>query len=275
MYEIDYPLDIGLLKCYSSLCKDYYDVRHVFNSWEDRATNVNRSLSSNLATTADFAIDDDDQQDEGIHIPIPPIPPIIKPPVSKPVQAELESKLLEKFVHVFEVASVVSILFISLSSLCSFGLLIDVLLRCFDCNQPSADLPLLTRRKDNLILFTGLFLLFLSTVSYIKLTYRDLNGGHYVYGIWMLTYTCMLGLICALVSAIISMDDAVSHRDGGYRYEPVLSNSRSNNNRGPVLSNAVSNGRRREESAFESDDQIEMAAAPSVTTHYQYQASQV
>jgi len=249
-----------LLKCYSSVCKDYYDIRHVLNSWEDYAANTSRSLSDlSLAPARD---DDQQSEDGGIHIPI------IRPPIKKPVEPDLESKLLKKFVHVFELASIVSIAFILLSSLCALSLLCMVLLRCCNCDQASADLPLLTRRKDNMILFVALFLLFLSTVSYIKITYRDLNGGNYVYGIWILTYTCMLGLICALISAIISMDEAASHRDG-YRYELVMSsnnNSISNSSINPIV-----NGRRQDSEAENEDDQIELAAAPP----YQYQASQV
>lgn len=119
--------------------------------------------------------------------------------------------MIQKFIHVFELASVVAIVFISSSAALSTGLLIVTIVRMVKADENAIDSFLLTRQKDNLTLFAALFLLFLSTVSYILITYRNLNGGHYVYGIWALTYTCMLGLICALISAIISMDDAVQH----------------------------------------------------------------
>lgn len=138
-----------------------------------------------------------------------------------------------------------------------------------------------------MILFAALFLLFLSTIFYIRLTYYSLNGGHYVYGIWILTYAIMLGLICALISAIVSMDEdenhAASHRNYRNGYELVSgSNSHSYNDddgntecNAAAKSNNGSISRQRKKKLtisqnVDEGDQIELAPAPS---HYQYQAT--
>ena len=56
----------------------------------------------------------------------------------------------------------------------------------------------------NLLLVMALFYIFVATIAYMVLTCKALRGGSYVDGVWMSAYCCIAGLICCLISAILT-----------------------------------------------------------------------
>jgi hypothetical protein len=90
----------------------------------------------------------------------------------------------------------------------------------------------------NLLLVVALFFIFLATMVYMVLTCKALRGGSYVDGVWMCAYCCIAGLICCLISAILTdslqrelgLSDYESHFGadaGSMGYETVIDEDES------------------------------------------------
>lgn len=206
LYEIDYPVDIGLVRCFSNICKEYFDLRewlrHRFSS-SSSAKSFMQSASLNHDRY-------EDSEDFPIHVP--KIPP-------NNILPTIEKEFVENFLLPFETASKVSICFFGIAAVTFLALMIRVIYllcispRLYPGVRLQRSTQFMRKRSLNIIFVGGLFSLFAGTVAYLLLTYKHLNGGYYSDGVWLMTYTVIGGLICALAAATLLLDESTRNNE--------------------------------------------------------------
>jgi hypothetical protein len=197
LYKMEYPLDIGLLKCFSDICKEYYNLKKEENKEKEKE----KEEGKNSAKTSEI----DSKTSNKINF----IPPKIKLPKYNP---KSEEKYINQYAHPFETAAKTTLILLFIGDLTMLivagSTLYYFIVYSFTRSNRGGlqSIPIATYQKMHIGLIAGLFCLFCGLIAYISLTYKELHGGHYIDGLWIVTYACMGGLICALIAGIMLME---------------------------------------------------------------------
>jgi hypothetical protein len=220
LYQINVPMDIGLLKCYSNICKKFPEIEnylfddnipifklsalYYYNRTEllhqDNFTFFGGDIPSILERIDPALLTNDDPSDlsddlnsistDKLHFN-PKNP-------SSPHSSEFERESLRHFLIPFKRASIATILWLSLTFfLSSFLLLVVFFESCL------VSFALLSNNLKNILLLVITFSLFVALLFYLCLSYGCLHNGSYVDGVWILAYTTVLGLLACLLLNIL------------------------------------------------------------------------
>jgi hypothetical protein len=178
------PVEIGLTKCFGELCRKHHELNHFLAP----KTHPNLLPSSIPAPVAKA-----DNTKESIFGKL--IPKKVRSGVGGEVKAEEHS--LRTFLLPFKIAAIVMILCMSIATFINLMLILIILHKIL----PSfVEVSMLSQ---NMLLVAAVAAMFLGTMLYLLLTCSHLNGGHYVDGVWITCYACLVGLCCSVASAIM------------------------------------------------------------------------
>jgi hypothetical protein len=136
----------------------------------------------------------------------PKIPPIKPPDVKR-----LMKTAIQRIEKPYKIASTFTIPFLIASvSLCTMLIVVSFyMLFAYQTFVWTNQLPLLL--LSMLFNTIGLFM-------YVSLTFRHINGGEYIQGIWLISYSTMGGLIFCLLSMIVKDRVRTTTR---FEYQPI------------------------------------------------------
>jgi len=180
-YDIHVFLDVGLLQCFSEICKKYSEVEYFLEIKLPRYNQYENITSSIMGSSLDEA----NAINSNLGIKLPKLPNFI----------ELERSSLEKFINHFQLVSKVAIFNISISIVL---LLIFFLLFSYDMLLFHM-IVLFPKLYDTLLLM-AMFFYSVATLSYVYMTISLVDEGRYSTGIWISGYTCLFGLICCFLA---------------------------------------------------------------------------
>jgi hypothetical protein len=193
LFDISVPIELGLLKCYSDVCKDFSQIVKFIDEKhhrEDKST-----------STEDHEDSDNLESNWSIKMP-------------KQLRPEVDS-LKETILTAekpFREASLYTIPLVVLSFLTSLA----ALMLCFYLLVLGCDTPLtyFKVRYAIVTLLSSVLLLLLSSMTYIFKTVVYLHGGSYGDAIWLNLYFVIFSLICILypVNFFWSRDEHYSNQ---------------------------------------------------------------
>jgi hypothetical protein len=176
LFDIHVYLDIGLLQCYSDICKTYSDVEYFLEVKLPQYNQEYFNITSPFSSTADT---------DGMDFNLPKLPYLV----------QLEKHSLDTFIDDFKLVSKITIFNISVSIIL---LLIFFLLFFYDICLFRM-IVLFPKLYDTLLL-TAVCFYILALMCYVYLTLTKLEDGHYESGVWISIYTCLFGTICCVIA---------------------------------------------------------------------------
>jgi hypothetical protein len=213
-------MDIGLLKCYSNICKKFPEIEnylfddnipifklsalYYYNRTEllhqDNFTFFGGDSPSILERIDPALLTNDDPgdlSDDLNSISTDKLHFNPKNP-SSPHSSEFERESLRHFLIPFKRASIATIAWLSLTFfLSSFLLLVVFFESCL------VSFALLSNNLKNILLLVITFSMFVALLFYLSLSYSCLHNGSYVDGVWIVAYTTVMGLLACLLLNIL------------------------------------------------------------------------
>lgn len=275
-YKIKLPIDIGLLECFSDICKDVHYIELLKST--DQPIELNSNSISKLSSGMDNALNDEEvlrssslaiidghkkylfetmdhdmlryervlnankPSTEGIWTSLVSIPsqtveseaiksqfrisegdisiPIhIPKKVATPTQDEINNiirRTIRDFERPFKKASYVTLpLFAVMTVTAVICLLLNVY--CLIKFQ-----TIVYTHQLSLVLVVLLFQT-LAVLSYIALSISHINGGEYLRGVWITTYSAIISIILTMLASTIS-DKSISYNHQSVPYSSIVMN---------------------------------------------------
>lgn len=182
LYTVNIPMEIGLLQCFSEICKDYEAVNRFLSQnkipWFEKTSPQGMTQSSSSFRPSSISPDQTQL-------------------FPTPKQSDRDAESIKSFLFPYEAASFL----VRLSYIpAAVGSTLLVLVFLYETSQ---QVYLFSNNFKNILLLVNTFSLFVGVVSYLFLTYFHLNGGIYLEGIWMMSYTTIIGLLSCLLVNIL------------------------------------------------------------------------